>query len=142
MLALSFSFWMTGAACMLGCSNNGIASSALIETPGASGIANRSCHSAGHHCCAKKSSPSIDSAIQSLNVSGLEISTEAMMSDCPLSVIGSAVVTKAKADDTDANQVSVRALPKFEHTVQSEPFVLPHFNPAIVVRPTCVAVYS
>ena len=63
---------MTGAACLLGCSNAS-ASAARIESPGASAIAGRSCHSAAHHCCAKKSPPSIDSAIQSLHVSGLEI---------------------------------------------------------------------
>lgn len=121
MLALSFSFWMTGAACLLGCSNAS-ASAVRIESPDASAIAGRSCHSAAHHCCAKKSPPSIDSAIQSLHVSGLEISTEAVMSDCPLSVIGSAVVAKTKVDDKDGNQISVRALPSFEKAVHSEPF--------------------
>jgi len=112
---------MTGAVCLLACSNAS-ASAARIESPGASAIAGRSCHTATHNCCAKKSPPSIDSAIQSLHVSGLEISTEAVMSDCPLSVIGSAVVTKTKADDTDGNQISVRALPRFEKAVHSEPF--------------------
>jgi len=121
MLALSLSFWMTGAACMWGCGNSS-ASAARIESPGAKAIAGRSCHSLTHNCCAKKSPARIDSAIQSLQSSGLEISTEAVMSDCPLSVIGSAVVTKTKAGDTDGNQISVGALPKFERTVQSEPF--------------------
>jgi hypothetical protein len=79
---------MTGAACLLGCSNNGSASSALIKSPGASGIAGRSCHSAAHRGCAKNSSPHVDAAIQSLHVSGLEISTEAVMSDCRFRLLG------------------------------------------------------
>jgi|SRR4030095_6013009 len=122
LLAISVSFWMTGAACMWSCNNNASAASARIDSQTSSAIAGHSCHSNAHHCCAKKSSKSITPANQLSDVSALGVAREAMMGDCPLAVFASAVVTKTKANAPDGNHVSVGDMPRLAKTVEPNLF--------------------
>jgi len=132
MLAASVSFWMTGAACIWGCNNNALAAAAREQQQTARTVAGRSCHSSQssdssrHHCCSRKSSKDVASDAQSANLGSLEVSTEAMMNECPLAVIATAVVFKAKTHSAEATQASVVNLPGVDNDVHPQRF---HFAP-------------
>jgi hypothetical protein len=129
MLAVSVSFWMTGAACIWGCNNNALAAAAREHQQTARSLNGRSCHSSEsstHHCCSGKSSKEVASNAQSANLGGLEASTEALMNEYPLAVIATAVVFKAKTHSADTTQTSVVNLPGVDKDVHPQRF---HFAP-------------
>src|SRR5262245_15359482 len=76
-LAVSVSFWITGAACLWGCNNNALAATALEQHQIQGTLTRRSCHSSKsntHHCCSRKSS-NVASDAQLAHLGGAELST-------------------------------------------------------------------
>ena len=122
-LALAVAFWMAGAGCMLGCENM---ASAATSTEGASpanspaivvtGEACASMHS--HDCCAKRNAHSASKAVtkptsgkrQFVADSGEKNPADFLfalggtfpsMMECPLAVNASAVLSKARPDQSN-----------------------------------------
>jgi hypothetical protein len=129
MLAVSVSFWMTGAACIWGCNNNALAAAAREHQQTARSLNARSCHSSAVEYSPllfRKVFKRSRSDAQSANLGGLEASTEAVMNECPLAVIATAVVFKAKTHSADTTQTSVVNLPGVDKDVHPQRF---HFAP-------------
>jgi len=121
-LALAVAFWMAGAGCMLGCENMASAApSTEVASPANSpaivvtGEACASMHS--HDCCAKRNAHSAAKAVtkstsdkrQSVADSGKQIRFDSAalvgifptMMECPLAVNASAVLSKARPDQSN-----------------------------------------
>ena len=128
MLAVSVSFWITGAACLWGCNNNALAAAERQQHQIQGTVTGRSCHSSQsttHHCCSRKSA-NLASDSQPAQLGAAQLSTEALMTECPLSVIATAVVFEAKTHSVDATQASVLELPGADKDVHTGSF---HFAP-------------
>src|SRR6185295_17629069 len=111
-LALAVAFWMAGAGCMLGCENMAsAATSTEVASPANSpaivvtGEACASMHS--HDCCAKRNAHSTSKAVPKLT-SGNPADflfalggTFPSMMECPLAVNASAVLSKARPDQSN-----------------------------------------
>ncbi len=142
-LALTVAFWMAGAGCMLGC--EGMVASAKSEAATPTGsvpviVSGEACASKpGHDCCAKRGlkrtaaqaevSANPQSAISAItiNLSG----TSSPMMDCPLAVNATAVLSKAKQDQSSAALLLARtdsSIPSLHEqaTALSPPFRLPN----------------
>ena len=116
-LALAVAFWMAGAGCMLGCENMVSAATATeVESPANSpaivvtGEACASMHS--HDCCAKSKTHSASNAVTKPTAeSGEKIPADSLfaalgaifpsMMECPLAVNASAVLSKARPDQSN-----------------------------------------
>jgi len=120
-LALSVAFWMAGAGCLLGCQNMvSAAASSEVASPltsaaiVVSGEACASTHS--HDCCAKGNGHSAAKALtkpisdkgQLTADSGQDIALDSVfppispsMMDCPLAVNATAVLSKARPDQSN-----------------------------------------
>lgn len=110
-LAIAVALWMAGAGCLLGCENAVMAASSLSvavsDSPTVSGDACASSRS--HDCCAKRKSisshpqraPGITSNLPvNTLASGLGAIPSPSMADCPLAVNASAVVSRARQDQS------------------------------------------
>ena len=115
-LALSVSFWLTGASCIWGCNSNAMASPAI--QPEKAVVAN-SCHTTTHHCCAKKTVQLVTTLDQPSVLSGISVATETTMNDCPFAVISSAIVSKPSTDSSDGHQVTSAQLTNVGKPVHS-----------------------
>ncbi len=123
-LALAVAFWMAGAGCMLGCENMvSAATSTEVASPANSpaivdtGEACASMHS--HDCCAKRNAHSAAKAVAKptsekrhiVAGSGKKIPADSLfaalsatfpaMMECPLAVNASAVLSKARPDQSN-----------------------------------------
>jgi hypothetical protein len=128
-LALAVAFWMAGAGCMLGCENMASAApSTEVVSPAnspaivVSGEACASMHS--HDCCAKRNAHSASKAVTKSTSEKHHIVAEAgkkipadslfaalgatfpSMMECPLAVNASAVLSKARPDQSNVTLTS------------------------------------
>lgn len=105
-LAISVSLWMAGAGCLLGCSNEthaGPSASAVsVETV----VAEDSCTSPSHECCAKKKAR--HAAAENNQQTDpteplLQADQSRMFESCPMAVNASAIVSKSRAKISKAS---------------------------------------
>lgn len=101
-LAISVSLWMAGAGCLLGCSNETHASSSAPIESVETVVAEDSCASSSHDCCAKKkahqaSTKANDVGSDLLGSSQVRPTHSSMMKSCPMAVSASAIVSKGGA---------------------------------------------
>jgi hypothetical protein len=106
-LAISVSLWMAGAGCLLGCSNQAhAAASAPIESANTV-VAENSCTSASHDCCAKMKAHQESTAATNpqtdLTASQVRPTQSSMTETCPMAVNASAIVSKARAEISKAS---------------------------------------
>ena len=106
-LAISVSLWMAGAGCLLGCSNEANASSTASIESADTVVAEHSCASSSHDCCAKKQ-PQHESATANnpqtdLSASQVRSAQSSMMESCPMAVNASAIVSKGRAETPKAS---------------------------------------
>jgi len=119
-LALAVAFWMAGFGCLLGCENMVSANATEIaSSPNSTAIVvtGEACASMqSHDCCAKRNGHSAAKAVtkptsdkgQLTADSGQEIAFESvfpatspLMMDCPLAVNATAVLSKARPDQSN-----------------------------------------
>ena len=123
-LALAVAFWMAGAGCMIGCENMVSAATSTEIAPPADSpaivVTGEACASMqSHDCCAKRNAHSAAKAVtkptsdqrQSVADSGKRISVDSVfpalggtfptMMDCPLAVNATAVLSKARPDQSN-----------------------------------------
>ena len=79
-----------------------------------SSVTAHSCHAKAHDCCAKKSRQTGVSQINLPNLSALGVLNEGMMTECPMAVNASAIVSKANPTSLDTTQVNVVAIPFYK----------------------------
>jgi hypothetical protein len=115
-LALSVSFWMAGAGCMLGCGNSVSAAEGVIaESADAPQvvIAGDACASAhSHDCCAKQRSRKT-TAKRSSNPEVLlaAVPSPMGMEGCPLAVNSTAAISKPSSDQSIPDTALVDSRP-------------------------------
>ena len=105
-LAINVSLWMAGAGCLLGCSSEThAAASAPIESADTV-VAEHSCASASHDCCAKmkaqKESAPANGSRTDLSASEVRPYQSSMLESCPMAVNASAIVSKGRAEVSKA----------------------------------------
>jgi len=113
LLAISVSLWISGAGCLWGCSKMAMASTSQPSVRESS-VTAHSCHAKAHDCCAKKSRQTGVSQINLPNLSALGVLNEGMMTECPMAVNASAIVSKANPTSLDTTQVNVVAIPFYK----------------------------
>ena len=96
LLVITVSLWMAGAGCWMGCRNEAQASSLNLQSSTETIVAQDSCASASHHCCARNkarqtsASNPVDVQLQHQ----LLALPSPMFGNCPMAVNASAVSVK------------------------------------------------
>jgi hypothetical protein len=121
-LAVNVSFWMAGAVCLFGCSNDVSAhSERATETQVI--VAGDSCASAhSHDCCAK---PKARKTTPSQPADGFRALSSGMMKDCPLASNAAAAISKARGDTVDLSVVLAASTTRPESSKTKLEFVSP-----------------
>ncbi|HSE34138.1 MAG TPA: hypothetical protein VLA93_21370 [Pyrinomonadaceae bacterium] len=105
-LAISVSLWMAGAGCLLGCSNETHASPSGPIDPVETVVAEDSCASSSHDCCARKkaqaTTPADSPDHDVINASQVRPTRSSTMESCPMAVSASAIVSKARPETSKA----------------------------------------
>jgi len=106
-LATSVSLWMAGAGCLLGCSKDIHASSTASIESEDTVVAEHSCASSSHDCCAKKKahqeSTAANSAHTDSSATQVRPTQSSMIESCPMAVNASAIVSKGRAETPKAS---------------------------------------
>ena len=106
-LAISVSLWMAGAGCLLGCSNETHAASSTPNDSVATVVAEHSCASSSHDCCAKKkahqpSTAAANNLPSDPSASEVRPYESSMLESCPMAVNAFAIVSKGRAETSKA----------------------------------------
>ena len=136
-LALSVSFWMAGAGCMLGCGNSvSAAGSARAESADAQQVVGATCASAHSHDCCAKHHARETSAKTSSNPEVLLAAVPGTMGieGCPLAVNATAAISKPGTAQTNSGTTLVDSLPQVQtvgrrSNIRSTSAIVPNHGP-------------